>query len=178
MCANDYVLHACSAPSNLKGQFCVDTMLVTTSGVAESTATAGGNSKNLRDGGEDKRWTRQSSNIQYLTFVSLLLTNVVLLTGKSLITRASSQQSRSTRVYRTREPSSKWKTTRYQIYFDFCKLVLWVNYELCECNMNFVTCMHRSWIFIWMDVIYVFILYTHFYWFDFCMCFKFKLQMK
>ena len=106
MCSNDYVLHACSAPSNLKGQFCVDTMLVTTSGVAESTAAAGGNSKNLRDGGEDKRWTRQSSNIQYLTFVSLLLTNVVLLMGKSLITRASSQRSRSTRVYATGEPSS------------------------------------------------------------------------
>ena len=147
MCANDYVLHACSAPSNLQGQFCVDTMLVTTSGVAESTATAGGNSKNLRDGGEDKRWTRQSSNIQYLTFVSLLLTNVVLLTGKSLITRASSQRSRSTRVYATGEPSSTWKTTSYRISFDFCKLVLLVNYELCECNMNFVTCMHQSWIF-------------------------------
>ena len=134
--------------------------------------------KNLRDGGEDKRWTRQSSNIQYLTFVSLLPTNVVLLTGKSLITRASSQWSRSTRVYATVEPSSKWKTTSYHISFDFCKLVLWVNYELCECNMNFVACMHWSWIFIWMDVIYVFILYTHFYWFDFCMCCKFKLQMK
>ena len=55
MCTNDSVLHACSAPSNLKGQFCVDTMLVTTSGIAESTAAAGGKSKNLRDGGEDKK---------------------------------------------------------------------------------------------------------------------------
>ena len=93
MCSNDYVFHACSAPSNQMGQPCVDIMLVTTSGIAESTAAAGGKSKNLQDGGEDKRWTRQSSNIQYLTFVSLLPTNVVLLTGKSLITRASSQRS-------------------------------------------------------------------------------------
>ena len=45
MCANDYVLHACSAPSNLKGHSFVDTILVTTSGVAENTAAAGGNSK-------------------------------------------------------------------------------------------------------------------------------------
>ena len=47
MCPNDYVLHACSAPSNLKGHSYVDTILVTTSGVAENTAAAGGNSKNL-----------------------------------------------------------------------------------------------------------------------------------
>ena len=45
MCPNDYVLHACSARSNLMGQFCVDTILVTTLGIAESTAAAGGNSK-------------------------------------------------------------------------------------------------------------------------------------
>ena len=61
MYPNDYVLHACSAPSNLKGNSCVDTILVTTSGVAENTAAAGGNSKNLWDGGEGERWTNQSS---------------------------------------------------------------------------------------------------------------------
>ena len=146
--------------------------------IAKSAATASGNSKNLWDGGEGKRWIKQSSNTQYLIFVSLLPTNVVLLMGSSLITRLSSQWSQSTRAYTTRELTSIWSTTSYRISFDFCELELFVNYELCECNMNFVTCMHQSWIFIWMDVIYVFILYTHFYWFDFCMCFKFKLQMK
>ena len=61
MCPNDYVLHACSAPSNLKGHSYVDTILVTTSGVAENTAAAGGNSKNLWHGGEGERWTKKSS---------------------------------------------------------------------------------------------------------------------
>ena len=61
VCPNDYVLHACSAPSNLKGHSYVDTILVTTSGVAENTAAAGGNSKNLWHGGEGERWTKQSS---------------------------------------------------------------------------------------------------------------------
>ena len=56
MCSSDYMLHACSAPSNLKGNSCVDTILVTTSGIAENIA-AGGNSKNLWDGGEGERWT-------------------------------------------------------------------------------------------------------------------------
>jgi hypothetical protein len=105
-------------------------------------------------------WRRQKVDktiIKYtnLTFVSLLPTNVVLLMGNCLITRASSQRSRSTRVYATGEPSSTWKTTSYRISFDFCKLVLLVNYELYEGNINFVTCMHQSWIFIWMDVIFV-----------------------
>ena len=55
MYPNDYVLHACSAPSNLKGNSCVDTILVTTSGIAEVTAAAGGSSKNLRGGGKGER---------------------------------------------------------------------------------------------------------------------------
>jgi len=88
------------------GQPCVDIMLVTTSGIAESTAASGGNSKNLWDGGEGKRWIKQSSNTQYLIFVSLLPTNVVLLMGSSLITRLSSQWSQSTRAYATRELTS------------------------------------------------------------------------
>ena len=47
MCPNEYVLHACSAPSNLKTFSCVDAMLVRTSGLAELTTEAGGSSKNL-----------------------------------------------------------------------------------------------------------------------------------
>ena len=89
MCSNDYVFHACSAPSNQMGQPCVDIMLVTTSGIAESTAASGGNSKNLWDGGEGKRWIKQSSNTQYLIFVSLSLTNVVMLGVSASITRVS-----------------------------------------------------------------------------------------
>jgi len=74
--------------------------------IAKSAATASGNSKNLWDGGEGKRWIKQSSNTQYLIFVSLLPTNVVLLMGSSLITRLSSQWSQSTRAYTTRELTS------------------------------------------------------------------------
>ena len=73
-------------------------------------------------------------------------------TGSSLMTRASLQRSWSTRAYATGELTSTWMTTSYRVSFDFCELVLFVNYELCECNMNFLTCMHGSWIFIWMDV--------------------------
>ena len=61
MCPNDYVLHACSAPSNLKVHSCVDTILVTTLGVAEVIAAAGGSLKNLRGGGKGEKWTKQSS---------------------------------------------------------------------------------------------------------------------
>jgi len=46
-CPNNYVLHASSAPNNLKAQYCVDTMFVTTSGIAEVTVTPSGSSKNL-----------------------------------------------------------------------------------------------------------------------------------
>ena len=37
MCPNEYVLHACSAPSNLKARSCVDTMLVRASSLARHT---------------------------------------------------------------------------------------------------------------------------------------------
>ena len=37
MCSNDYVLHACSAPSYLKARSCVDTMLVHASSLAKHT---------------------------------------------------------------------------------------------------------------------------------------------
>ena len=47
MCPNEYVLHACSAPSNLKTFYCVDAMLVRTSGLAMLTAEASGSSRNL-----------------------------------------------------------------------------------------------------------------------------------
>ena len=151
MCSNDYVFHACSVPSNQMGQPCVDIMLVTTSGIAESTAAAGGNSKNLWDGGEGKRWIKQSSNTQYLIFVSLLPMNVVLLMESSSITRASSQWSRSTRAYASGEPTSTWSTTSYRFSFDFVNLCnLWA--------MNFVNviwtlwyaCIDRGYLYEWM----------------------------
>ena len=102
-------------------------------------------------------------------------------TGSSLMTRASLQRSRSTRAYATGELTSTWTTTSYRVSFDFCELVLFVNYELCECNMNvyeLLTCMHGSWILIWMDVIYVFTLLYACLLIWFCMCFKLKLEIK
>jgi len=39
----------------------VDTILVTTLGVAEVIAAAGGSLKNLRGGGKGEKWTKQSS---------------------------------------------------------------------------------------------------------------------
>ena len=47
MCPNNYMLHACSVPINLKALSCVDTKLIRTSGLAKLTAEAGGSSKNL-----------------------------------------------------------------------------------------------------------------------------------
>ena len=56
-----YIYHTCSAPSNLQAQSCVDTILVSTSGLAGDTATAGGSSKNLKNDGERKGWTVEAS---------------------------------------------------------------------------------------------------------------------
>ena len=55
MCPNDYVLHECGARINLKTQSCVDTMLVSTSGLAEVTTEAGYSSKKFI------AWWRRSS---------------------------------------------------------------------------------------------------------------------
>jgi len=56
-----YIYHTCSALSNLQVQSCVDTILVSTSGLAGDTATAGGSSKNLKNDGERKGWTVEAS---------------------------------------------------------------------------------------------------------------------
>ena len=55
MCPTDYVLHECGARINLKTQSCVDTMLVSTSGLAEVTTEAGYSSKKFI------AWWRRSS---------------------------------------------------------------------------------------------------------------------
>ena len=47
------IYHACSAPSNLQAQSYVDNMLVSTSGLAEVTNTAGVSLKNLKIDGID-----------------------------------------------------------------------------------------------------------------------------
>ena len=61
MCPNDYVLHACRALSNLKGQSCMDTILVTILGVVEVTIAAGGSSKKIWMDEKGERWTKESS---------------------------------------------------------------------------------------------------------------------
>ena len=57
MCPNDYMLHACSAPSNLNALFCADTILVSTLGLASNTVIA---QEIKKDGGEIPWWTRGS----------------------------------------------------------------------------------------------------------------------
>ena len=89
MCPNDYVLHACSALSNLKAVSLCGTMLVHTSGLAKLTSETSGSSKNLLHGGKGQRWTIQPSLKQYLTSVSLSPTNVVTLMVNSSVTIAS-----------------------------------------------------------------------------------------
>jgi hypothetical protein len=54
-----YIYHACSAPSNLETQSCVDSILVSTSGLADVTATAGVTSKNSKD------WWEKNKGGQY-----------------------------------------------------------------------------------------------------------------
>ena len=88
MCPNDYMLHACSAPSNLKTMSCVDTMLARTLGSAKLTTEADGNSKDLYDDGKGQGWTIQSS-LKYPTSVRLSLTNVVMFMENYSMTKAS-----------------------------------------------------------------------------------------
>jgi hypothetical protein len=52
-----YIYRACSAPNNLKAQSCVDTTLVSTSGLAANTMIAGDSSRNHKDGEQRKGWT-------------------------------------------------------------------------------------------------------------------------
>jgi hypothetical protein len=56
-----YIYHACSVPSNQKAQSCVDTMLVSTSGLARVFTTTGSSLRNPKNGGERKRWTGRTS---------------------------------------------------------------------------------------------------------------------
>jgi len=56
-----YIYHAWSAPSNLKAQSCMNTMLVSTSGHADVSTTANINSKSLKIGGERKGSTVEAS---------------------------------------------------------------------------------------------------------------------
>ena len=60
MCLNDYVLHECSARSNMQTQSFMDTMLVRTSELAEVTIEPGDSSRNPWDGGAGQGWTRQA----------------------------------------------------------------------------------------------------------------------
>ena len=57
---NDYVLHECSARSNMQTQSCMDTMLVRTSELAEVTIEPSDSSRNPWDGGAGQGWTRQA----------------------------------------------------------------------------------------------------------------------
>jgi len=59
-----YLHHACSALSNLKAQFCVGTMLVSTSGLARNSTIAGGSCRNPKVGGKMKQLMEGTSHKQ------------------------------------------------------------------------------------------------------------------
>jgi len=57
-------MHACSALSNLKAQFCVGTMLVSTSGLAGNSTIARGSCRNPKVGGKKKQLIEGTSHKQ------------------------------------------------------------------------------------------------------------------
>jgi hypothetical protein len=59
-----YLHYACSALSNLKAQFCVGTMLVSTSGLAGNSTIAGGSCRNPKVGGKKKQLIEGTSHKQ------------------------------------------------------------------------------------------------------------------